>query len=169
MTGEYAVDDNYNNTKVNASYFMDLIKAVAVSLIVTLAILMISAMLLCFTDFPEQYTLPSAIAATIIGVFSGSTMAAKKNPNNKLAFSLLTAFSYSLLSYLVGCISQGKFIFTLNTALFLAISLLTAAVASVLANKQRSTKKYNTHPTSLADRFKKKTATKSYGFNKTGR
>ncbi len=163
------MEDKYQNGKVSTNYLMDLLKTVAIALMVTFIILLLAALLLCFTDFPEQYTLPSAIAATILGVFAGSTMAAKKNPDRSLVSSLSTAFTYSLIAYIVGCILQGKIVFTLNTALFMAIALMTGAIASILANRKKSTHKYGTGTSNLADRFKKKKSSKTYGFNRTGR
>jgi putative membrane protein (TIGR04086 family) len=146
---------------------MGLIKNVAVSLVVTFIVLLAAALLLCFTDFPEKYTLPSAIAATILGVFAGSTMAAKKNLGNSLVSSLLTALIYSVLAYIIGCILQGEVTFTLNTALFLVISLITGAIASILANRPKNPKKYGSG-SSVFDRLKKKGTNKNYSF-KSGR
>lgn len=160
------MEEKYQNSKISTSYLLDLIKNVALSLIVTFIILMLAALLLCFTDFPEQYTLPSAIAATILGVFAGSTMAAKKYPERSLISSLLTAFIYSVISYMAGCLIQGHFAITLNTALFLAIALITGAIASILANRKKSTPKYGGGTSHLADRFKKKKTSKPYSFNR---
>lgn len=163
------MEENYHNGKVSTGFVKDLIKNVAISLIVTFIILLVAALLLCFTDFPEQYTLPSAIAATIVGVFAGSTMAARKNPANALISSLLTSFIYAVLAYIVGCILQGTISFTLNTALFLVIALITGAIASILATRKKSPNKYNSGTSNLADRFKKKKIAKSYSFNRTSR
>ncbi len=161
--------EDYHANKVSTNYFMGVLKTVAVSLIVTFVILLAAALLLCFTDFPEKYTLPSAIAATILGVFVGSTMAAKNNPFNSLLSSLLTAFIYALLAYIIGCILQGKVTFTMNTALFFAIALITGAIANILATRQKSPKKYKAGSSGLIDRLKKKGSPKSYSFGKSGR
>lgn len=161
------MEDNFR-AKVPTSYLIDLIKNVALSLVITLLILLIAALVLCFTDFPEKYTLPSAIAGTILGVFAGSSLAAKKNPGKSLISGLLTAFIYTVAAYIIGCILQGKVSFTINTALFGAISLLTGAIASILATQKKNTKKYNSGSSGLIDRLKSKNSSKKYSF-KSGR
>lgn len=163
------MDDNYRTSKDSTNYFMDLLKTVAISLIVTFIILLAAALLLCFTDFPEKYTLPAAIAGTILGVFAGSTMAAKKNPCNSLTSGLLTAFIYAILAYIIGCILQGKVTFTLNTALFGVIALITGAIASILAVRQKSSNKYSSGSRSFVNRLKKKRVPKSYNLGKSSK
>lgn len=162
--GELQVEEHYGTKKVSTNYFIDLLKTVAVSLIITFIILFAAALVLCFTDFPEKYTLPSAIAATILGVFAGSSMAAKKNTDRSLLSSLLTAFIYALLAYIIGCILQGKISFTLNTALFGAIAIITGAIACILATRSKGTKKYNKFD--LSKPFKKIKTPK--GFRSSG-
>lgn len=71
------MEENYRD-KVSSGYFTGILKSVAISLTVTFIILIITALFLCFTDFPEIYTFPSAIAATVLGVFAGSSLAAKR-------------------------------------------------------------------------------------------
>ncbi|NLU51386.1 MAG: TIGR04086 family membrane protein [Clostridiaceae bacterium] len=162
------MEEKYQSNMPSTNYFKDLIKTVAFSLIITFLILLASALLLCFTDFPEKYTLPSAIAATILGVFAGSSMAARKNPESRLVSSLLTAFIYSVIAYIIGCILGGKIRFTTNTALFLAIALITGAIASILAAREKRPKKFGTGSSTL-DRFKKKRFPKSYSLGKSSR
>jgi putative membrane protein (TIGR04086 family) len=157
------MEDNYRNSRTSSNYFLDLLKTVAVSLIITFIILLIAALLICFTDFPEKYTMPSAIAGTILGVFAGSNMAARKNPEKSLTSGILTAFVYTVLAYIIGCIIQAKITFTLNTLLFLLISVITGIIASILATRAKSRKKYD----ALGDNFGKKR--KSYNFGKSGK
>ncbi len=157
------MEENYR-ARVSSGYLKSIIKSVVVALIVTFIILLIAALLLCFTDFPEMYTLPSAIAATILGVFAGSTMAAKNNPDKSLVMSLLTAFIYSLFSYIIGSILEGRLSFTLNTVLFGAIALITGAIASILATRSKNPKTYNKGSTGLFNQFKKKINPKGYRY-----
>lgn len=158
------MEENYRN-KVSSGYFKGILKAVAVSLAVTLIILLITALLLCFTDFPEIYTFPSAIAAAVLGVFSGSSMAAKKNTSNSLLSALLTAFLYIFISFTIGSILERRIGFTLNTVLFGAIALLTGAIASVLANRTKNIKKYKSASPGLFDSIKRKKSSGGYRFN----
>lgn len=155
------MEENYR-TKVSSGYLKGILKAVAVSLMVTFIILLLAALLLCFTDFPEMYTLPSAIAATVLGVFLGSTMAAKNNPGNSLVSSLLTAFIYAVLSYIIGCILEGRVSFSSNTALFGVIALITGAIANILAN--RSPKNYKSSSPKFMDKLNKRGSSKGYRF-----
>jgi len=149
------VEENYN-TNVSSGYFKGILKAVLVSLTVTLIIMFLTALLLCFTDFPEVYTFPSAIAATVLGVFSGSSIAAKKNRPNSLLSALLTAFLYVVISFIIGSILEKRVMFSLNTALFAVIALLTAAIASILANRTKTPKNYNKSSSSVFDKIRKR-------------
>lgn len=158
------MEENYIN-KISSSYFKGIIKAVAVSLTVTLIILLITALLLCFTDFPEMYTFPSAIAATVLGVFSGSSMAAKRNPSKSLLSALLTTFLYALISFVIGSIIERRIVVSLNTALFGVIALLTGAIASILANRTKSKRNYNSSSPGLFDKFNRKKSSGGYRFN----
>lgn len=158
------MEENYRN-KVSSSYFKGILKAVAVSMIVTFIILLITALLLCFTDFPEMYTFASAIAATVLGVFSGSSIAAKKNPCNSLLSALLTAFLYAFISFIIGSILERRIAFSLNTALFIGIALLTGAIAGILANRTNSNKNYSNSSPGLFDKIKRKKSSSGYRFN----
>ncbi|NLB77925.1 MAG: TIGR04086 family membrane protein, partial [Clostridiaceae bacterium] len=158
------MEENYRD-KVSSGYFTGILKSVAISLTVTFIILIITALFLCFTDFPEIYTFPSAIAATVLGVFAGSSLAAKKNPCNSLISSLLTAFIYAVVSFIIGSILERRISFTLNTGLFVVISLLTGAIASILANRTKKNKNYSNSSPGLFDRIKKKGSSSRYRFN----
>ena len=157
------MEENYNSI-VSSGYFKGIIKAVLVSLTVTLIILFLTALLLCFTDFPEVYTFPSAIAATVLGVFSGSSVAAKRNKSNSLLSALLTAFLYIVISFTIGSILEKRVMFSLNTALFAAIALLTAAIASILANRTKTPRNYNKSSSGIFDKIRKKSGS-GYRFN----
>ncbi|NMA67325.1 MAG: TIGR04086 family membrane protein [Clostridiaceae bacterium] len=160
------MQDNYRSGKISTNYFAELLKTVALSLIITFIVLLASAFLLCFTDFPEKYTLPSAIAGTVLGVFAGSTMASKKNPDRGLVSSLLTAFIYAVLSFIVGSIIQGSVNFTLNTLLFFTISLVTGLIAFILSNRKKKHPQKYSSSISASERLKKKRGSKTYSFSK---
>ncbi len=160
--------DNYRTNKASTSYFMDLLKSVAVSLIVTFIILLAAALMICFTDFPEKYTMASAIAGTILGVFIGSSMAAQKNPDRKMVSAILAAFIYAVIAYIIGCILQAKVAVTANTALFTLIALITGVLAALFSNRQKSTRKCKTGSPGFVDRLKKKRpGSYSFGKNKS--
>lgn len=150
------MENNYRTSRASTNYFLDLLKTVAVSLIVTFIILLVAALLTCFTDFPEKFTLPSAIAGTILGVFAGSSMAAKKNSDRSLVSGILSALIYTVLAFIIGCILQAKITFTINTLLFGLISIITGAIAAILATKTKRPKKYRSGYSGFTDRFKKK-------------
>jgi len=162
------MQDDYRSGKVSANYLTELLKTVALSLIVTFIVLLASAFLLCFTDFPEKYTLPAAIAGTVLGVFAGSSLASRKNPDNSLVSSLLTAFVYALFSFVIGSILQGKVTFSLNTLLFFAIALITGAIANIISTRRKRHPRYSSGM-SAAERFKKKRGVKSYSLGKINR
>ncbi|HHU91152.1 MAG TPA: TIGR04086 family membrane protein [Clostridiaceae bacterium] len=157
------MEENYKNI-VSSGYFKGILKAVAVSLTVTLIILLVTALLLCFTDFPEMYTFPSAIAATVLGVFSGSSVAAKKNRSNSLLSAMLTAFIYAFISFVIGSILERRVSFTLNTALFVVIALLTGAIASILSNRVKGAKNYNKSSSGILERINRKKTSGGYRF-----
>lgn len=160
-------DGAYNANAGVKDYVKSLIKSVAVSFILTFVILVIAALLLCFTDFPEKYTLPSAIAATVLGVLAGSYGAARKNPDRRILSALILGLFYSVLAYFIGCVIQGKLMISSNTALFTAIVLATAAIGGILAGRTGKTKnKYKGGSNIFTDRFKKNAV--GYKFGKSG-
>lgn len=156
------MEDKYN-ARFSSGFLFNILKSTAAALAATFAILVIAALLLCFTDFPEMYTLPSAIAATILGVFAGGNMAARKNPENSLASSLLTALIYSVITYIIGSILDGRITFTWNTVLFGAISLITGAISSILSKRTGRSGTYK-KSSGLIDRLNKKSINKGYRF-----
>jgi len=166
--GEWFVKDGaYNANASIRDYLKSLIKSVAVSFILTFVILVIAALLLCFTDFPEKYTLPSAIAATVLGVLAGSYGAARKNQDRRILSALILGLFYSILAYLIGCLIQGKLMISSNTGLFTAIVMATAAIGGILAGRPVKPKsKYKGGSNIFSDRFKK-SATSSYKFGKS--
>ena len=146
-------------------FFKSLLKCVALSFILTFVILVIAAVLLCFADFPEKYTLPSAIAATVLGVLAGSFRYAGKNPDRRIISALALAMIYAVLAYLIGCLIQGKIMISGNTALFTAIVLATGAVGGILSGRTgRPAGKFKGGSGILPRRFKKSV----YKLGKTG-
>lgn len=169
ILGEQKVDNGgYGANKASGGSFKNILQSVAVSMIVTFIVLILAALLLCFTDFPEKYTFPSAIAATVLGVLAGSYRASRKSENNGMLASLTVAFIYALLAYIIGCLIQGNVMISGNTALFTAVALITGAIGSILASRAaKSPRKYSGGTNSLADKFRK-TGTKNYKLGKSG-
>jgi putative membrane protein (TIGR04086 family) len=157
--------EKFHMPKNSSNYLISIIKTVAISLIITFIILLGASLLLCFTDFPDKYTLPAAIVGTILGVFTGAAIASGKNPEKPMVSALLTAFLYSVLSFVTGCILEGRVKFTLNTLLFTIIALLTGAIASILVSSNKKSNKYGRKPLKLPS-IKKKPGTKNYSFSK---
>ena len=91
-------DGSYNSGSNARQFLNSLLRCVAVSFILTFVILVIAAVLLCFTDFPEKYTLPSAIAATVLGVLAGSSKFAGRNPEKRIISALIQAVIYAVLA-----------------------------------------------------------------------
>ncbi|HOQ76397.1 MAG TPA: TIGR04086 family membrane protein [Thermoclostridium sp.] len=149
-------DGSYSSGSSARQFLKNLLKCVAVSLILTFVILVIAAILLCFTDFPEKYTLPSAIAATVLGVLAGSYKFAGWNPDKRIISALILALIYAVLAYIVGCLVQGKVMISGNTALFTAIVLATGAIGGILAGRPaKPAGKYKGGSGILPNRFKK--------------
>jgi len=152
----FVKDGSYTSNSNTGDYFKSLLKCDAVSFILTFAILVIAALLLCFTDFPEKYTLPSAIAATVLGVLAGSYKAARRNQDRRILSALILAVIYAIMAYFIGCLVQGKIMISSNTALFAAIVLITAAIGGILAGRtKKPTSKYKGGSGMLPQRFKK--------------
>lgn len=159
-------DGAYNSSSSIGGYLKSLLKSVAISFILTFIILLVAALLLCFTDFPEKYTLPSAIASTILGVLAGSYGAARKNQDKRVVSALILAVIYVIIAYLIGCLVQGKFMISSNTALFALIVVVTAVIGGILAGRSgKPRNKYMGGSNILADRLKKGGA-RSYKFGK---
>jgi len=55
--------------------------------------------------------------------------------------------------------------FSLNTALFAAIALLTAAIASILVNRTKAAKNYNKGSSGVLDKLSRKKSGGGYRFN----
>ncbi|NLW02775.1 MAG: TIGR04086 family membrane protein [Clostridiaceae bacterium] len=158
-------DGSYNSGSNARQFLKSLLRCVAVSFILTFVILVIAAVLLCFTDFPEKYTLPSAIAATVLGVLAGSSKFAGRNPEKRIISALILAVIYAVLAYLTGCLIQGKVMISGNTALFTAIVLVTGAIGGILAGRAgKPAGKYKGGSGMLSRRFKKG----GYKLGKTG-
>lgn len=161
-------DVGFDKSNRSGSFLKGLLKSTALALLVTFVMLVLAALLLCFTDFPENYTYPAAIAATVIGILAGSFQAARKNPSNKLFASMVTALVYTVIAYIIGSIVQGQFCLNIRTLIYLAVALLTGAIGSMLASRAREdTKKYK-GSSYIADKFNSKTTKKSYKFGKPG-
>jgi hypothetical protein len=166
--GELFVKDGAYSSNTDArQYLNSLVKSVAVAFILTFVILVIAALLLCFTDFPEKYTLASAIAATVLGVLAGSYKVARRNPDRRIISALLLALAYAVLAYLIGCLIKGKIMIGSNTAIFTAIVIITAAIGGILAGRAgKPTSKYKGGSGVLPNKFKK--GGSGYKLGKTG-
>ena len=167
IVGELFVkDSSYGANTRPGGYFKNILKSIAMAFAVTFIILVIAAIFLCFLDFPEKYTLPSVIIATVLGVLSGSYRSARQNEDRRMISAILTAIIYMILAYIIGCLVQGKVMISSNTALFAAIVLLTGGIASILAGRTgKSQNRFKGGSNLLSEKFKKG-GLKSYKFGK---
>lgn len=120
---------------------MRILKGVVVSMVISIIILAITALIMLFSPLSDRYLRTIAIIVSIIGLIFGGSSAAKSYTGKGWMIGGLVGIVYILALYILGMITITGFV--MNTALFimLGVGFVSGAVGGIIGTNRRSGKR----------------------------
>lgn len=119
--------ENFNSTNV----VIDYLKGLIVSMLVSLGLVIIFALLLKWFDLPESLVVPITFVIKYLSVIVGSLIAIK-GTSMGLVKGGLFGFFYTILAFVVFSFLAKSFALDLTTLLDLASSILLGAIVGII-------------------------------------
>ena len=121
------ITKNYENNS-----FINLIKGVGISLIVTLVLLLIFATILTYTETGEETINPVIIIVTAISILIGSSIENIKIKKNGLINGGIIGGIYMLTIYLISSILNWNFSLNFQSILMIIIGMIFGIFGGIL-------------------------------------
>lgn len=108
------------------------LKTVAAAFMVTLCLMGILALLICYTPLPEEAVTPSVYALNYFSVFIAGLFSAAKGKRRGFLTGAAAGAMYMLFVYLLGYILFGGITFTKGVALQILYCLITGMAGGIV-------------------------------------
>ena len=119
------------NSGSNESFILDFLKGLIVSILISLALVIVFALILNWLDIPESVIIPITFAIKYISVIFGAMIAIKGSSKGLLKGSAF-GLAYIVIAFVVFSILAKSFIFDITTLLDLVSSVLVGAIVGVI-------------------------------------
>ena len=109
-----------------------ILKGVGISLLSSLVMLIIFAIILTVTDLSENTIPPVIIIITGIGILIGSIIGNRKITKNGIAHGGLVGFIYFLIIYLISSTLNGNFMLNIQSIIMIASALVCGMIGGII-------------------------------------
>ena len=110
----------------------NLIQGIIISLITTLVLILIFALLLTYTNISENTIFPVIVIITGISILLGSSLCNIRIKKNGLINGGIVGFIYILLLYLISSAFLGDFSLNFNSIILIVASILTGMLGGII-------------------------------------
>ncbi len=129
-----------NNTKVNITTedselkkrSLCIIKGYVFSIIISIILLTIYALLLAYTSIAESTITPVVLTITGVSILIGSTISSRKIKKNGLIYGGVVGAIYIITLYFASSLCLTGFTLTLNSFIMLAVAIITGIVGGII-------------------------------------
>lgn len=111
---------------------INIIKGVGISLITSLLLLIIFAILLTYTNIPETVVVPVIIVLSAISILFGSSISNMKIKKNGLLNGGLVGGMYMLTIYLISSILNWDFTLNLEALIFIVVGIAFGLLGGII-------------------------------------
>ena len=109
-----------------------LIKGIIISLISTLVLILLYALLLTYTNISEDTIFPVVVVITGISILLGSSLSNIRIKKNGLLNGGIIGIAYILLLYLISSAFIGNFSVNINSIILIIASILTGMLGGII-------------------------------------
>ncbi len=109
-----------------------IIKGSIFAIIISFILLLIFAMLLCYTNLSENTIKPVVLVITGISILIGSMISTRKIRKNGLLNGSLVGFIYIVILYLVSSLFLAGFSLTFNSFIMLLVGIVTGIIGGII-------------------------------------
>lgn len=142
--GGQSMQENTGGRSTAAKAGYGIASALLVAFCITIPALLILALVLTFTDFPEKYTTAAVVLATLVGLLAAGFRAGAGNEKNGMIRGGLTGLAYMLILYLISSILFKDFMISQRALIMIITGLLAGAIGGLLGGnrKQKPIKRF---------------------------
>lgn len=115
------------------NFFINIIKGVAISLLLTIICLSIFSALLTYTNLSENLMQPVVIVVTGISILIGSYIANRKRNKNGIINGIIIGVIYILALYIISsAVNDGNFSLNLGAIIMILVGIIGGAIGGIL-------------------------------------
>lgn len=126
------IEKNINEQSETKKNVIRIIKGSIFSIIISLILLLIFAILLCYTNLSENSIKPTILVITGVGILIGSMISAKKIRKNGLINGGLVGAVYIIILYMVSSLTITNFSITINSLTMLIVAIITGMIGGII-------------------------------------
>lgn len=108
-----------------------ILKSILISWLITVPCFAVLALILTFTDFPENFIAPAVTIVTILSIFVAAMFGTAGKKNNGWLHGVLVGFLYVVSLYIISSIVFGNFAIDRYILTTLLIGVLTGALGGM--------------------------------------
>ncbi len=118
-----------------------IIKGCAFSIILSIILLTIFALLLTYTTLSETTIVPVVLTITGISILCGSTISSRKIKKNGMLYGGIVGLIYIIILYLASSISSTGFSLSANSFIMLIVGIITGIIGGIIGVNLNTRKK----------------------------
>ncbi|MGE5473993.1 MAG: TIGR04086 family membrane protein [Ignavibacteriales bacterium] len=124
----------YNDKMVaeGGNSILSILKGVGLSYIMTLAIFLIVALFLCFTEFPETMIGSAVVVTTIISIMFGGTCVARKARTHGWLNGAIAGLTYMVILYVLSSFTGKGFGISQYIIIMMLVGIAAGAVGGIV-------------------------------------
>lgn len=126
------IEKNINEQSETKKNVIRIIKGSIFSIIISLILLLIFAILLCYTNLSENSIKPTILVITGVGILIGSMISAKKIRKNGLINGGMVGVVYIIILYMVSSLTITNFSITINSLTMLIVAIITGMIGGII-------------------------------------
>ena len=126
------IEKNINEQSETKKNVSRIIKGSILSIIISLILLLIFAILLCYTNLSENSIKPTILVITGVGILIGSMISAKKIRKNGLINGGMVGAVYIIILYMVSSLTITNFSITINSLTMLIVAIITGMIGGII-------------------------------------
>lgn len=126
------IEKNINEQSETKKNVIRIIKGSIFSIIISLILLLIFVILLCYTNLSENSIKPTILVITGVGILIGSMISAKKIRKNGLINGGMVGAVYIIILYMVSSLTITNFSITINSLTMLIVAIITGMIGGII-------------------------------------
>lgn len=123
--------ENLNKNELSSN-LIRIVKGSITSIVITLILLFVFAILLTYTNIQENVINPVVIVITAISILIGSSVSTLKIKKNGLLNGALVGIIYILTIYLISSITVSGFSCNINTIIMIGSSIIAGMLGGII-------------------------------------
>lgn len=124
--------NNKNIEIIEENNFIKIIKGTAISVILSLMLLMILSILLSYTNLSENIIVPTVITITCLSILAGSLFSALKIKKQGIVNGAIVGGAYIIILYILSSIISQNFKLSSNSIILIILGIMAGSIGGII-------------------------------------